>query len=156
MESAHDLHKLLLGGREAFDAPICLERESVVLDESSRGRKHGRLVKKRSGDALATQKHVLGDREVRREQGFLVNHCDAGIVRVSRLQEVHFPALPAHGTAVAAVHSGDDLHHRGLARAVLADQSMNLAGVGVEFAAAERANAAEALLNVGEFEQHER
>ena len=49
---------------------------------------------------------------------------------------------------------GDDLHERGFAGAVLAEQQMNFARVDREIPVAERGDTAKAFLNFLEFEQH--
>ena len=54
------------------------------------------------------------------------------------------------------LHAGNDLDQRRLARAVLADQAMDLARLEAEVDVAERVNAAESLGNVAEFEERHR
>ena len=39
------------------------------------------------------------------------------------------PPVDAHGPAIGWMDAGDDLHHRAFASAVLAGQTMDLAGV---------------------------
>ena len=67
---------------------------------------------------------------------------------------MYFLVLPQHLTGIAFHDSGDDLHERGFARAVLAEQEMHLAPVDRQVAVGEGSYASVPFLNVMEFEEH--
>jgi hypothetical protein len=62
--------------------------------------------------------------------------------------------VPEHVAAVSGDDPGNDLHQRGLACAVLAQQQMNLAGSNGKIAVTQRGDTAKSLLNIPEFEEH--
>jgi hypothetical protein len=61
-------------------------------------------------------------------------------------------AVQQEAAGVRPVHAGEDLHERGLAGAVLADEAVHLAGEELDVAVLERVDRAEALLGVLEDE----
>ena len=94
---------------------------------------------------LRAQEHVLGDAQVGHDGEFLVHHADAGIA-AHRAASGSAPSRPSMrmSPSIAGVHAGDDLHQRDLAGAVLADETVDLAGVEREVHVAQRLDAAEA------------
>ena len=62
-------------------------------------------------------------------------------------------AVDAHAPGVGGMDAGDDLHHRALAGAVLAGQTMDLAGEQREVDASKRLDAAKRLRDARQFEQ---
>ena len=104
-------------------------------------------------DRLVAEEDVLGDAEFRRDAELLMDHADPGRQRVARRAEMHVLSVDAHAPCVGAVDAGDDLHHRALARAVLAGQTMDLTGEQREVDLAKRLDAAKRLRDALEFEQ---
>ena len=103
-------------------------------------------------DRLHAEEDILGDRQVRRDAQLLMHHADAGRQRVAGGAEATGAPSQAHDPAIVGVHAGDDLHQRALAGAVLADETMDLAGGQREVDAVQRQHAAEGLADALELE----
>ena len=101
---------------------------------------------------LRAEKHVLGDRQVRRDAEFLMHHGDAGGEGVARRAEAGLPPVQHEAAGEFRMHAGDDLHQRAFARAVFADETMDLAGGKREVDPAKRLDAAEGLRDLVQFE----
>ena len=63
-------------------------------------------------------------------------------------------AAPQKFTGIGGLQTRDDLHHRRFAGAVLPHQQMNFAGFDGQVPVAKCNNAAEALLNSSQLEEH--
>ena len=72
--------------------------------------------------------HVLSHRHVRHKVEFLVDHGDALAQGIDGRFEGDGLAFESDLAFVRRVDAGNDLHQRGLARAVLAHQSVHRAG----------------------------
>ena len=118
---------------EARELLAGLARHAPPLHEAERV---GRLV---------AEKHVLGDREVGGDAELLMHHGDAGGVRIARRAEAGLLAVQQEAAGEFRMHAGDDLHQRAFARAVLADETVDLAGEKREVDPAQRLDAAEGL-----------
>ena len=94
---------------------------------------------------LRAEKDVLGHRQIGRDAELLMDHGDAGRARVARRAEAGLPAVEHEAAREFRMHAGDDLHQRALAGAVLADETMDLAGGEREVDPAQRLDAAEGL-----------
>ena len=81
-------------------------------------------------------------REVGEQIQLLVDDADAGALRVERAGDGGGPAVDADDAAIGPHRSGDDLGQRALARAVLAHQRVDFAGLQRESGFAEGVNAA--------------
>ena len=92
-------------------------------------------------------------RELGVEAELLVHRGDAGRLRLVWAVEGHVLAIHAERAAVRPMHPGDDLDERGLAGAVLADQRVDLAGIGGEVDVLQRLHAGERLRDALELEQ---
>src|SRR3984957_15332250 len=69
---------------------------------------------------------------------------------------MHLLPVDAHHPRIGPVDAGDDFHHRAFASAVLAGQTVDLAGVQREVDIPKRLDAAKRLRNVGQFKQRHR
>ena len=155
LDGPADLDKLLAGRAQPLDAPVGLQREAALLDQPGGLAHDAAPVDQAAAKArLAPQEDVLGNRQVRGQQRLLMHHRNADGGGLGRLPQVHFPALPEHLAAVALDHAGDYLHQRRLARPVLAEQQMHLAGIHREVAVAKRGDPAKPLLDVAKSQQH--
>ena len=105
-----------------------------------------------AADGLAAHEDVLGDRQVGEERGLLVDDGDARLLRLGGRREVDVLAVEAELARVAAVEPGDDLHERGLAGAVLADEGVDRAGIEAQAAGAQGDDGAERLDDPGQLE----
>ena len=82
-----------------------------------------------------------------------MHHADARRPRVAGGAETHVLTFDAHRPGIRAMDAGDDFHHRALAGAVFAGQSVDLAGVQREVDIPKRLDAAKRLRNVSQFKQ---
>ena len=91
-------------------------------------------------DGLGSEKHVLGHRQVGGDAQFLMHHGDAGCERVADRAEAGLAAVQHELAGEIRLGARDDLHQGALAGAVLADETMDLAGAKgeVEFPGAPR------------------
>ena len=126
MKSTADLDDLLLGWPEPSHYRVRLERESMLIENGRGVAFHRRMVEERSPARLATEEHILGHGQVRREQGLLMHHVYPDRMRFRRAAKVHLAALPAQVAAVATHHPGHNLDECRLARPVLSKQGMDL------------------------------
>ena len=94
---------------------------------------------------LGAKEDVFGHRQVGSDAELLVDHGDAGRVRVARRPETGFLSVQHKATGEFRMHAGDDLHQRAFSRAVFADETMDLAGIQREIDPTKSFDAAEAL-----------
>jgi hypothetical protein len=102
----------------------------------------------RSNSACASRLSCSSSSEVPHQVQLLVDDADGQRLCVRRAFDLHRLAVQQHLAAVLAVDTGQDLHQRGLARAVLAHQGMDLAGAQVELHPVQRLDAGEGLAEV--------
>src|SRR6185436_12703457 len=96
---------------------------------------------------LAPEEDVLGHGQVRHQVELLVDDADPESQRGARARDHDRRATEPDRARVAAIYTREHLHERGLARAVLADQRMDLAGAELEPGLIERTHAGEGLVN---------
>ena len=113
----------------------------------------GGQVDQRAPGQLAADEDVLGHRQLAEQLRLLVDGGDAG---VEGGRGVPAEALPGHldRALVGGLGAGDHLDQGGLARAVLADQRVHLPGTDVEVDTAQRLDAAVALADAGQAQEH--
>ena len=150
-----DLDGLLLRHREPLDQPARRHPpvDAQLCQELSGGRRHGPAVDDRPAHRLAAEEDVLRDRPLRQEVELLVDDADAGSLGILRVAEAHFLAGHANRSGLGDVRSGEDLHQRRLARAVLAQHRVDLSGAQVEVDLAEHRDAEERLADAAHLEQ---
>ena len=76
---------------------------------------------------LAAENDVADDGEALHELKVLMHHADAERGCVARTGDMHGLAVDLDGAALGLIHSEQNAHQRRLARAVFAEQCMNLA-----------------------------
>jgi hypothetical protein len=104
------------------------------------------LVEEQPGPArLAPDEDVLRDREVGHQVELLVDDADPELLGVLGTVDGHPLPVEEELALVGRVDAGQQLHQRGLAGAVLADQRQHLAAAQVEVHVLERLDAGEAL-----------
>jgi hypothetical protein len=91
------------------------------------------------------EEDVLGDGELRKQQQFLVNRGDAALARLARGERLEPLVADPDGSGIGSVHAGDDLDERGLARAVLPEQRVDLTRPNLKVDVLQHANAGERL-----------
>ena len=94
---------------------------------------------------LAAEEQVVGDVQARRHGQRLVHGLDARLAGVHRALEVHDLAVEQDLARVRDQRAAQGLDQAGLARAVVADDREDLAGVELEVAAGDRGDLAVAL-----------
>ena len=80
---------------------------------------------------------------VGRDAELLMHHGDAGGARVARRAETRLLAVEQEAAGEFGMHAGDDLHQRAFPGAVLADETVDLAGREREVDPTKRFDAAE-------------
>ncbi len=101
----------------------------------------------------AAEMDVLRDAQIVHHGKFLMHHANAGGPRIAGRREVDRPPVESHGTLVLGMHAGDDLHQRGLAGTVLADEPVDFAGRQGEMDRPQCRHAAERLVDPGKLQQ---
>jgi hypothetical protein len=96
------------------------------------------------------EQQVLGHRQVGHVLQLLVDHRDAGADRGRRAREAYRLAVHQHAARIGLVLAAENLQQRGLARAVLAHEAMDLPAVHVERDAVECPHAGEDLADIVE------
>ena len=102
---------------------------------------------------LCPEKEVGDDVEVVAECEILIDGGDAEGGCVRRSPDPHLPTVEDDGAAVRPVGSGDDLDERRLAGAVVADETDDLPGVGLEVDIGEGLHRPEALRDAPHLEE---
>ena len=145
VERLEDLDALLLADRELPDARARIDGQAELLAELGDTRSSAARSGTSRRVALVAERDVLGDRERLDEAEVLVHHPHAARERVARRAQLHGLAVQLERPLVRAVEARDDVRERALARAVLAEQRVHLAGVDLEIDAGVRDDAGEAL-----------
>lgn len=89
---------------------------------------HGPVVHHRAPAQFAAEIDVLGHRQIRRQQYFLMHEDDAAMFGVHRSTQRNGLAIDADFPARRLLIAGQKLHQRRLAGTVLTDDRVNLAG----------------------------
>ena len=152
-ERAGHLHELAVRGRQMFHPGVRRQRE-VETSEQVAG-PHAHLTLEQHAPApgeLAPREDVPRHCQVGERQQLLIDHPDAVRERVPRSRERELHILPANLAGIRRHDPREDLEQRGLARAVLSDEGVRLAGPNREADAPERAHGAKRLVDVDELE----
>ena len=84
------------------------------------------------GHRLGAEDHVVRNRQDRHEHEVLVDHADAALDRVRRTGDLNGLTVQQDLPLVGFGKAVEDVHERRLARAVLAEQRVDLAGTHIE------------------------
>ena len=125
-----DLDALLDADGQLLHDRVRVDRHAVALGQLEHAPFGARGVQDRA--TLATQHQVLGDGEDIDQHEVLVHHPDAGGHRLARVGEGLRDAVDHDLAAVGRQQAVQDVHQRRLARAVLPQQAVDLAGSHVE------------------------
>jgi len=106
-------------------------------------------------DGLATEDDVVGDREDRDKHEVLVHHADSLGNGVLGVANDHDPVVDEYLAAVRRDHPVEHVHQRGLARAVLSEQAVNLSRLDDEVDILVGRERTEVLGDRSEFQPHE-
>jgi hypothetical protein len=127
-----DLHDLLVGDGQPAADPARVQPHAEPPEQRGRLAAHPPPV-----DApprpqwLPAHEDVLRDGQVGEQGRFLVDDRDPGVLGGRRAVQGDRRAVDEHLALVRLVHPGQHLHHRGFARAVLAEQRVRLPRVQV-------------------------
>ena len=153
-----DLDPLLLGDGEVADAPVGvgLEAQRMRLGEDRRADTGQPLAVAAHVVVVVDHRHaqqdVLGDGEGCHQLEVLVDHADAVFGGVARTGQAHRVLVDPQFAGLGRVEAGGDVHQRGLAGAVLAEQGMDFAPLRGEVRIREGDEAVEGFVDVGEGE----
>ena len=155
-QRARNFDQLLLGDRE-----IAHQRHRIAPEANLLGDRLGLGGELLPADEqprawLAADEDVLGDRHVGRQREFLIDRHHAGALRVMRRDEAHLLAGEFNPPGVGGLRPRQDFQQRRFARAVLAEQRVNLAFRDFEVDPLEGANARELLADAGHLEDGRR
>ena len=127
-ERAGDLDHLPVGNGKVPNPGAGIDVAVEPAQQLARLVLHRPAIEERAAPFLAPEKDVLFDRQLEREVEFLVDHENAGILGRALIREGYRLAVEQDSAAGGREIAAEDLHHRRLAGAVLADQRVNLAG----------------------------
>ena len=148
-----DLDHLLLGHGKPGHARARIQPD-VQLLEQRRGLPVERLLVEQEPSArLPADEDVLGDRQVAHQVQLLVDDADPEVLGRPGGGDVLFLSADPDHARIAAVDPGQDLHQGGLARAVLPDETVDLARAQLELRVLERADARKALGDIDHLDQ---
>ena len=148
-----NLHQLLLGHDELAHACVRVQQEAYFGKRLARLLTHRLVVKEEALLDLVAQEDVLRNRQVVRQVELLVDQHNA-----LRLGRARAAARGAHGTVHHHLAGGralvprQNLHQRGLARAVLAQQAIDAARLQRKAHAVQHAHRAKLLGDVAELD----
>ncbi len=145
-----DLDHLLVGDREVADRTARVDGKAQAPEQFP-----GAAVQRRPGDDARqlAQEDVLGDRQVGRQGGLLVDHRDAMRGGDPRVVGRDRRAVDEDRAAVGRDLARQHPHQRRLAGAVLAEERVDLAGLEIEVDPLQRAHAAERPRDVLQFDE---
>lgn len=127
IEHLEDLHPLAVADTQVLDRHVRLHAQAVrvgdLLDLLACG---GEVQGEAAAARLAAQDHVLQDGQVVGQHEVLVDHADAHGDGVGGGVEAHGRPVDADLALVWALHPVQDLHQRGLPRAVLAYEGVDV------------------------------
>ena len=89
---------------------------------------HRLVVERQTARRLAAEKHVLRHREMRREHDLLVDQHDAATLGVDRTAQADFRPVEPELASARRQMPRQDFHQGRLARAIFADDRVDLAG----------------------------
>jgi hypothetical protein len=122
-----DLHQLAAPERQLLHRPV---ESDVETDPCADGMSLGgepAIVDEAATDRDRPQRHVLGDREMRRQAELLLHHGDAVPARFGRGQRRVRPAVDLDAAGVRPQHAREQVDEGRLAGAVLAQQGLHAA-----------------------------
>ena len=129
IQDLDDLGPLLQADRQVASSRIRVKDESVLARELGDFLFRFRMIVKTAGrHRLAAQHHVLADREDRDEHEVLVHHADALRDSVARAADACRLAVDQDLAGIRMDEPVEDVHQGALARSVLSDEGMDLAG----------------------------
>ena len=130
VEDLDELDPLALRHAEVLHGTVGAHRQAAGRGQPFDAPPGGPDVDPAPSRRLGSEDDVFEDGQVLGQHEVLVHETDPGPDRGPRRTEAHGNPVDADRSGVGAQHPGQDLHQRRLARAVLADQGVNLARAG--------------------------
>ncbi len=127
-QRAGDLRELALGDGQPLDGHGDRGLDAEDAHRLGGAAVHLPVVESEPAPDLAAEKHVLGDRQIRRQHDLLVDQHDAAPLGVDRTFQFDRRAVELDDAAGRREVAAEDLHQGRLAGAVLADDRVDLAG----------------------------
>ncbi len=149
-EGLGDLDQLLFGDDQRARARVRVDLEADLAQHLARRAAHRRVVEQPATLQLAAEEDVLGHGEVLGEVELLVDEDDARGLGGARIGEATGDAVDRQLAFARRLVTGEDLHQRRLAGAVLAEQAVDLARLELEANVVQHAHGAEVLADAGE------
>jgi hypothetical protein len=146
-----DLDPLPLRNRQFVDAAAGIDRKAE-LGGLGRDLSLDLAKTRRETPAPIGEQHVFGDGERLHQLEFLVHHSDAASHRIARAGEHDLFAVNEEPPGLRGVEAGGHVHQRRFAGAVLAQERVDLAGVGREIGVVEGKKSVERLPDPNEFQ----
>ena len=131
-ERAGDLRQLALRDRQALHRRGHRRLDPEHPHRLGRAAIHLPVIDRQPAPKLAPEKHVFGDRQVRRQHDLLMDQNDAAPLRVDRAFQLDRRAVELDRAAGGREMARQDLHQRRLARAVFADDRVDLSGANAD------------------------
>ncbi len=146
IENLDDLDALLLAHGELPDLGVGVYGHAILRANAPDVGGHLLVVEHEGGFAHA-QKYVLGHSLYGNQHEVLVHHAHAGSDCIARRVEINALTMNPDCAFAGLVEPGENIHKRGFARAVLAQQRMNFAALDGEIHLVVGNDAGEALGN---------
>ena len=127
VEHLEDLHALLHADRDVLDLRVEIDMQPVFLGQRSHGAACLFLLQEAELRGLGAENDVVEDGEHVDQLEVLMHHADAERGGVVGVIDLHDLAVFEDLAALGPVQPEQHRHQRGLARAVLAEQGVNLA-----------------------------
>ena len=141
-----ELEEVLVDDGQRVDAVVEVRLEADLVEDPAD--LHPALATGGSDDLGEGDADVLGDGHVGQQRRMLVDDGDAELRRRCRREAFELRAVDLDRAAVGGDRAGGDVHQRRLARPVLAEEGVDLAGGHLEADVRERAHRAVALGDV--------
>ena len=140
-DRAGDGHDLLDGHRIAAQIAVHVDVQAIAGQRLARLGAHGAGVDQAEPAGFVPEHQVLRDRQVGQQVHLLIDGADAQFLRLQGGPRVDRGTVQRDRAPVAAIGAGQALDQRGFSRAVLAQQSVDLARRDVEVDIVQRARA---------------
>ena len=147
-----DLHHLPLADGELAQLRAWIEIHAQRIEAFARPGERAPTVHEAEARGQATEQQVFHHRQFGDVLQFLVDHGHAGTDGVGGAAKRLHVAVDGDSALVGNVFPAEDLHHRGLAGAVLAQQAVHATGAHGEAHVGERAHAGKTLPDMAKFQ----
>ncbi len=138
-----DLEQLLLGDRQIAARPLRIKLDAGAFQHCAGRTPDAGAIQHAATAGLASEAEIFSDAQVRQHSQFLKHGGHARAPRLRRGREAHALPVEPDFALVRHVHTRQQLHQRGFARAVLASDRVHRAGPSGQRHAGQRLSRAE-------------